>query len=780
MEEKVNKPPVRPLEGAVTPALNAPPTIWNRVGTLASLLFIGSSVFAITCMGWFAFLWWGTVGNSVWHSIVINDWAVRAISLPSSVFRIAISIQAGSCLSMLAALAIEKKIVPLPDLAAISMMRATAPGTTDTLLKLVYPLVHTAPGIRDMATLSVASLTLLVLLTSSILGFTSTILLSDVAVQPIPSYATDITAEIDFPWKNDTSTSGILGFEYPIARGNIYWKSTGPIILPAFAEYFVATEAKPAPGAVDTGVTLRAFLPFSSSDERSRVQQYKGKAVVFDARVICQKPKITNFKFDNEFDSIMRFIRGNVQKTQPMDAIYDSEPASIPFFCGMNGISICQLPNSRIGEIGIEVEKYNFPALNYGGGLKSEFSTAARKTQLGGAYLVLNNTFWFPEDDDLEAFLKGNPEWGQIGTVSLPEIEGYSTVITGTLCYTPLDVVDRDVEITRLRNSPEVAFSNYETIVSINEADSTPILIGTNSFQQSLSQLLPSENPEDRGVFTLKGPSSGWTLDETATPDSDGPWLSDGNLTDPTQLQFLVDALTLRYESPNRQVEDSLAYGNYSVALDESFADTEALYNTVPYITAGRDWQGDLFDAVMNHPNGNVALGLQAILTVIASNAYYDRLKQLTRRENISLVAFQNVSSPGGPYGTRRGGKFALEQQGIFSARVKGQFPVGYAIVAIILGVQIVLATIILIRFLRETSLTRLGDPWQALAQVASEEIDGMHVILEVSKKMNSDRNAATKEIETLGVEDTRVGIEPYAGSAKLTQRRNRLATQTA
>ncbi|KAK6540592.1 hypothetical protein TWF694_007987 [Orbilia ellipsospora] len=90
-------------------------TILNRVGSLLAVFFFGSFLFVLVCMGWFAFLWWGTTDNSVWHDIIIHDWAVRAISLPTSFLRIAIATQAGSCLSMLAALAVEKAIVPLPD-----------------------------------------------------------------------------------------------------------------------------------------------------------------------------------------------------------------------------------------------------------------------------------------------------------------------------------------------------------------------------------------------------------------------------------------------------------------------------------------------------------------------------------------------------------------------------------------------------------------------------------------------------------------------------------------
>ncbi|KAF3935461.1 hypothetical protein ABW20_dc0108432 [Dactylellina cionopaga] len=715
----INELPQKPQLGESVfpkqPQVSTDASIANRIGALSALLFVGSSVFAVGCMGWFAFLWWGTVENSVWRSIVINDWATRAVSLPSTLFRIAVTIQAGSCLSMLAALAIEKSIVPLPDIAAISMMRATPPSTTDTLLKLIYPLAFTTPGLRDLGTLSVIFLTALVLLTSSILAFTSTILLSDVIVQPIPSDLSQLKTSIDYPWMDPIDNIGALipnfeglpqnidasafqNFGYSPVQNNAYWRSDAPFTFAAFADS--SSDAPVVSGLIDTGPTIRAFLPFFKSDDRSRLRFYKGKVAVWDARVVCQKPKIANFKLrvSSDFnsgglaDNSGAFsFSGHVQSSVKADIILNSQPENIPFFCNARPsgeITICQLPNSDIGEFGFGGPNIQ-PPRNYGGGLKSQFSEPDRQTRNGGAYLVLNTTI----REDAQGELKKNPEWSQIGILPHPD-EDVDTeyAIIGTLCYTPLDAVDRDVEISRIRQLEETEFAATELIEYMDG------------------------------------------LTDTITP----------------------------YQ----------IYGNYSIILEDQDTESPESAGTSAYTMDGRNWQGDLFSAVMHHPQGNVALALQSLLTIIASNAFYSHLLQLTRRELVSVIKFQNVSSPGGPYGTRRGGEFVLEQQGLLSEYVKGRFPVGYTVVAVILAVQIIVAAAIFVRFTRETSLTRIGDSWQAVAQVVSGGFEGIDVILAVSKKVSSDRGTVAKELEALGADKTHVGVEEQGGSAKLTQRK--------
>ncbi|KAK6356134.1 Mitochondrial outer membrane protein iml2 [Orbilia javanica] len=788
-EEEV--PPKSQLESSVSPAkpesppngqANAEPgskiaaSIINRIGSLSSLLFVGSSLFAIGCMGWFAFLWWGTVENSLWHTIVIRDWAVRAISLPSSLFRMAVTLQASQCLSMLAALAIEKSIVPLPNLASISMMRATPPAATETFLNFVYPLIKNTPGIRELSTLSIVALTSLIALTSSVLGFTSTILLSDVVVQPIPSGSMELNVTMDYVWNDngyrgrngvDPNIDEVQDFRYNPPIGNVYWK-TAPVSFPAFAEY--SEKAPVVPGIVDTGTTIRSFVPFANADDRSRLRKYKGKAVVWDARVICQKPVVSNFRRHGVETDLA--ISGNVRRSVSSDIIQNPQPETASFYCGIDigtTVTICQLPNSDIGRTATNLIT-EFPPLAYGGGLKSEFGTADRKTRTGGAYLILNQTYL-----DDESLIPG-PEWGPIGTARTFQGSG---VVFATLCYTPLDAVDREVEISRSHTQLETEFASYN--VTNTNADSflRPNLTeGVYTFEKILPFLLPGDaekGPESRGLFNLIPPESGWAMSESDTVGSDGPWPSRSNLTSPEQLHFLVDALHLKYKKPVLTQEwepgNFEIYGNFSVCLRDLFSLWEVSYDLGSYIIAGKDWQKDLFAAVKDHPDGNAALALQSILTAIASTAYYSKLQVLTRQETVSVVTFQNVSSPGGPFGTRRGGEYALEQEGLFSNYVKGRFPVGYTIVAAVLGFQIILAAIVLVRFLRETTLTRIGDPWQALAQVAAEEFEGLETILEISKRVDSDREAVVNTMKSLGVDETLVGVEQHDQSVKLTHR---------
>jgi len=183
-----------------------------------------------------------------------------------------------------------------------------------------------------------------------------------------------------------------------------------------------------------------------------------------------------------------------------------------------------------------------------------------------------------------------------------------------------------------------------------------------------------------------------------------------------------------------------------------------------------RAWMGDLYKEVQNDPQGNAALALQTLLTAIASNVYYDYLQRLDRFDNATIVQFQNVSSPGGPYGTRRGNsEFAGEQQGLLSVYVKGRFPVGYTIVAVLLVIQTILAFLVLLRFLQETAITRIGDPWQTLAHVASDEYD-INDIFELSRKIGIDRSTIDKELETKNQHLIRVGIESHSGTTRLTK----------
>ncbi|KAF3916778.1 hypothetical protein ABW20_dc0108107 [Dactylellina cionopaga] len=632
-------------------------------------------------------------------------------------------------------------------------MRATAPSTTDVLFKFTFPLIQARP--IHGGVLSIVGLTALIILTYSILGFTSTILLSDVVVQPIPAGELVRNIPLDYLW-NEAGQK----FDYNLTASNSYWRSGKPLVLPAFAEY--SMDAPKVQGVADTGRTIRAFLPFIDSNDRTRLKDYTGRAVVWDARVVCQKPIISNNKTHIDEDGYTFALSGNVRKPVDLDIIIDAQPEAARFWCGIirafptGKPVICQLPNSDVGNTKFD-GSITLPT-NYAGGLKSEFRTNLNGPRNGAAYLILNYTdsTKFMVDD----YLIQNPEWTPVGAQ-----RGYGIVLA-TLCYTSLDVVDRNVTISGSTTRTEPAFGVYE--------NHPEWFTGWYTYDAAFAPLLPGnprQDPRSRGILDLGQPPSGWAQAETKGAGSDGPWDPQSNLTGPTQLHFISDALALRDQKPDYD-EDQL-YGNYSVVLDDKFIAEENRLSTSSYLTSGKTWMGDLFVAVKNHPQGNAAFALQALLTAIASNAFYDTLPLFDRFDNISMVSFRNVSSAGGPYGTRRGSnlEFSDEQLGLFSNYVKGRFPVGYAIIAVVLGCQIILTAIIFIRFMRETELTRIGDPWQALAQVASGELEGLSAILEASRKVRADRETVAKEVEIMGEDGTRVGVEQHDGSAHLRRR---------
>ncbi|KAK6527465.1 hypothetical protein TWF694_004454 [Orbilia ellipsospora] len=804
-EEELNKPS------------NGDQSLLYRIEYTTALIFLVTTLLSLACIAWFAFLWWETAENKFWHTIVINGWADRAITFSTTAFRISLSIQSSICLCMLASLAIEKSYVPLPDLAAISLMRSSAPSQTDTLRKFVWPIVTSRPGIRDPGTLSVISLTILIALTSGIFQVASTILLSDVSQQPIPSELVYSRVSVDYTWKNDTifglrqesngtaavKYDNLPAFDYSPSSDNSRWKTTIPVTLPSFAEYAINESAIQREDIVDTGTSLRAFLPFDDSRFRTTLQSYTGKAVVWDSRVICQKPEISDVELirDDELAGAAFLVTGSIKASVALDIVQSSQPQRVQFFCAIvrrnpgppgtpqagdsgkhtdiiNRPIICQLPNARIGTSVPVLRRdpknptliypgYDYaPAIN-GGGLKSDLNVPGRISNNGGAYLVLNRTYDSPE---AAAYLDENPEWGEIIKIPIsddlfPKDTDPKDTLLGTLCYTPLEVADREVEVVRnaaVSNDLEPVFARYAN--------------GSYKYGSTLPKLVPGVNGTStkldfRGLFTLKQPKGGWAANLDA---ADGPFDPQSNVTDPRQLHVILDALNLKYQPPvqvnlrdegddengdgegNGQGAYSI-YGNYSLVLDDRFSSEQRDYQTETYAATGTSWLGDLYVAVKEE--GNSALALQAVLTVIASGTYYDNLHLMDRIVEAGTVSYKNVSSPGGPFGTRRGGELAELQEGWFSGFIQGRFPVGFAIISATLGLHFIIVFVVFVRFQRETSLSRIGDPWQAVTQI-SEEDEDLGYIFEVCRMAKSGRDSVRELLERRKAEKVLVGLQ--------------------
>jgi hypothetical protein len=126
---------------------------------------------------------------------------------------------------------------------------------------------------------AVFPLVLLVLLTitTAVLQFTSTILLTYVRGGLLLSAETSSSQQVGM------NSTGLL-------QNINYWAST-PTIFAKFIEY--TEPAKSQEDVADTGVSVRGFLPFSNATLRSDLRSHTGTAVLLDTRVICARPNIT-------------------------------------------------------------------------------------------------------------------------------------------------------------------------------------------------------------------------------------------------------------------------------------------------------------------------------------------------------------------------------------------------------------------------------------------------------------------------------------------------------
>ena len=351
----------------------------HRVGISALGSLCVTTVITVAVIAFYTFLWLGKENNYIWHHIMINGWAPRAITIPSLILRAATGLQLGVMSAMLAALALENGSVRLQDAAILSILRASRGTPRKLLLPLISGLKLEWSATRLRCCVITATTGVMVL-GSILLQFTSTILLSDLRLGQLPGNTYTSAVFYDFMYTPEpasnygTSLGGYaLQFaDYP-ARIGVSTVQRNPPAYPTFGEYSQPVESSSV-GIDDTGILLRAFLPFSDAQSRQSVRNYSGKAMVLDSRVSCQRPELTGLYFESGTSDFTAGqvvnLLGIVSPSLPKaDRLWT--PGPIPFNCtyviGNDTLSICSLQGSMSLATGASLA-------NRGGGLISEFA----------------------------------------------------------------------------------------------------------------------------------------------------------------------------------------------------------------------------------------------------------------------------------------------------------------------------------------------------------------------------------------------------------------------
>lgn len=233
-------------------------------------------------MAFLAFLWAGegSLGGqdapSLWRAIILRDWAIRAVTLSAVALRLAISIQATVCTSMVAALLIERRKVHISQIAKVSICRSVNSGPQQLIQNILFT--------KSFALIFHLETLILVTLGLGSLGiqFSSTILVPDLNTTSIVGDSTSIRHNVSLSPATQSDIQGFFGSSWANLQGS----------NALFGELDSADSPLPDEHGVSyTGLKQRAFLPFKRQD-RTKLRAFKGTAFALNTEVSCMKPLV--------------------------------------------------------------------------------------------------------------------------------------------------------------------------------------------------------------------------------------------------------------------------------------------------------------------------------------------------------------------------------------------------------------------------------------------------------------------------------------------------------
>lgn len=633
----------------------------DAIGTFQSFTLVTSSIFLLGSVIFLSLFWRTSISVSsgheapeLWQKLVDRKWIVRAVTLSSVVIRTSAAVQVGLVTPMIASLLLERAGTRIGGLPMLSVMRSVS----NSPHQLIGDSLH---QLRRKTSLPFIGLALVALLTSTVLQFASTILLSDFGDQNLQGKP--ISTNVPFGLNSlNTRSSEILDLNNTDDRageidpysGVNYWKSS-PSAYPRFAEWHQAPGAED--GVVDTGLTYRAFLPFSSSDTRWSLRNFTGVATVLDFRTVCVRPKMTiegGWLVNEDLVALDGFAEWEMEYS-----MLSHRPKPIPRTNETSGFITktffnCSVPldSSRIRSLGFwrtalcrTRTDATFLKAPEGGLKNSPFLT--------DSYILLNTTGSGQQWIDAGEFTK----WKSSSTGSWTTLSANSnpSSFSATMCFINPSPSNYDVNI----------WSTTDGIEPSLTWDPITRQFNTEAVRTLYDSLNPLSTREERGILTL---------------DNHPNWTA--QLADPKlNISTLDFAWVATLEGFNRN--------NADIPTDDGGA------LLTPWSDRVAQGIHRAHIAVFQHvirATQNPALALQTLFTVLTQSAYYDFLPQF------------DVAAPG-----------------LYTVSMVANIPcqwTGFTIVVAILGIHVLVVGATTALFLASTNVSMLGNAWQAVAQV--------------------------------------------------------------
>ncbi|KAB8204859.1 hypothetical protein BDV34DRAFT_235611 [Aspergillus parasiticus] len=526
-----------------------------------------------------------------------------------------------------------------------------------------YSIIRVVSGIlaqpRRFFSLFISMLVIIEVLVTVASQFLSTILISDFM-------------DSSFISSNNLTEVGIFR---PLGFTEAAWWRVPPASSWTFGE--LTESFSQGPNFHDTGHTYRAFIPFQDEAQRTSLRSFQGPAEVMDQRVVCVSPSFVDLRLNSTFPP--RLFGQMTLGNESYPILQDMETQGPINFT-------CALP---------------FPSKNTTYGMSSlcyPLLALTSNTQLEDPLVNIN------PDDRIPLYSGYNNPLASPMLIVLDILDGVAMMarnlenittpyrVTNIHKDGPWSIIMNGSNTAALRVSScftnlvaktftvdmASSWQNWEPRLSWDRNSNS---FDTESVRRQLGASLTPDSLNHRGVLALNSRSEWEDFDMGINAIE-----NDFNEFD-TYFHFTTTFLNLLPTPQQALTPPDFPRANQGILLSEA--------NTADTSTADRSYT-DIFKDVL-HDTNSPALALQALITRGTQAAYYENLM---REDPITsaLTAFSSTT--------------------LIPARWDG-FVAG---VSIIVAHFIILA-LITVLFVIYTRNSMIGNSWQAVAQVVSEDM---------------------------------------------------------
>ncbi|KAI1734615.1 hypothetical protein F4680DRAFT_470762 [Xylaria scruposa] len=557
----------------------------KSLGLVNCYVVIGGTLLTFLALGFLTFLWVSREGtlenqskNYLWRFFVLGGHLSQIITVVALVLRFSIATQTSICTSIVAALVLERRSIPLYRAAPLSVLRSVNAGPYILIKNLLDKNTWTFFLYPEMV------LFLVLAFASVATQFSSTILLSDLQIRSVVGFPEH---RLHYVTMTNNDLLAITTWNQPPREYSLFGEKS--------SDY----SANPtSAGLSDTGLKRRAMLPFPKSNASS-IRSYQGPAAVLNSRVACMPPSLSG-AIERQYKSFngryWGYVSGHLRAEDTLNkAGLRSQGTCDSDKCLADIFFNCSIP---VGSDSNIMTSYCEPS-----GVSPQFGSSSWKTDMDPwtpaaiPILVFSTNF----DSNSLASLENDTSKLPLAEISgewKSHTFGMGKMINITLCYNAFNIMFSNVSMSTTKDLAQPTIK-YRGGDELPDADNILKFFGADSMVQDLNRrgipILDQITDSENHVFGA--------LSRDDLPENQG---------DLAWLEYAIWTF-----------ETNKTHGG-CVTCDGDFIDSTREYAEVFLSIIGK--------------TSRASIALQAVYTLLVQSLHAQRLDVLTVQKPIELV----------------------------------------------------------------------------------------------------------------------------------------------